>query len=93
MIQQGMDSPARAVAAARGIPVIELVPAATPAGDFTLHPPPPLAGAPAQAGRGAGRRHRAGAAHLRHHLAAEDRAAEPASTSPPRPTISPTTWR
>ena len=37
VIQQGMDSPARAVAAARGIPVVELVPDADgPAGDFTL---------------------------------------------------------
>ncbi len=38
LIQQGMDSPARAVAAARGIPVIALVPDAEVAGAFTLHP-------------------------------------------------------
>lgn len=37
ILQQGADSPARAVAARRGIPVIELVPdAAAPAGTFTL---------------------------------------------------------
>jgi oxalate---CoA ligase len=37
VIEQSMDSPARAVAAARGIPVIELVPEpAGPAGSFTL---------------------------------------------------------
>jgi acyl-CoA synthetase (AMP-forming)/AMP-acid ligase II len=35
IVQQGMDTPARAVAAAKGIPVVELVPGAA-AGEFTL---------------------------------------------------------
>ncbi|WP_257462766.1 acyl--CoA ligase [Archangium lipolyticum] len=51
VIQQGMESPARAVAAARGIPIIELVPDASgPAGVFTLKPERPLSGTPARAG-------------------------------------------
>ncbi len=49
LVQQGVDSPARAVAAGRGIPLIELVPGAT-AGDFTLQPETPLSGTPAQGG-------------------------------------------
>ncbi len=44
-----MDSPARAVAAARGIPVIALVPGEA-AGQFTLVPESPLSGAPARPG-------------------------------------------
>ncbi len=43
VIQQGMDSPARAVAAGKNIPVIELIPDG-PAGGFTLAPLQPLAG-------------------------------------------------
>jgi acyl-CoA synthetase (AMP-forming)/AMP-acid ligase II len=51
VIQQGMESPARAVAAARAIPVIELVvDAAGPAGGFTLAPASPLSGAAAHPG-------------------------------------------
>jgi len=50
LIQQGMESPARAVAAARGIPVVELLPTGGAAGDFFLRPQQPLAGAPAQSG-------------------------------------------
>ncbi|QRN96438.1 AMP-binding protein [Archangium violaceum] len=51
VIQEGMESPARAVAAARGIPIIELVPDAKgPAGLFTLKPERPLSGSPARAG-------------------------------------------
>ncbi|HEX5325052.1 MAG TPA: AMP-binding protein, partial [Acetobacteraceae bacterium] len=51
VIQQGMESPARAVAAARGIPVIELVaPPGQPAGTFTLIPETALSGTPAQGG-------------------------------------------
>jgi acyl-CoA synthetase (AMP-forming)/AMP-acid ligase II len=50
IIQQGMDSPARAVAAERGIPLIELVPDATVAGSFTLHPPAAMAGPAARPG-------------------------------------------
>jgi acyl-CoA synthetase (AMP-forming)/AMP-acid ligase II len=52
VIQHGMESPARAVAAARGIPILELVPdAAGPAGGFTLVAPAGLAHAAAgQAG-------------------------------------------
>ena len=49
VIQQGMDSPARAVAAAKGIPIIELIPDG-PAGNFTLLPASPLSGTPAQPG-------------------------------------------
>jgi acyl-CoA synthetase (AMP-forming)/AMP-acid ligase II len=49
VILAGMESPARAVAAARGIPIVDLLPGAA-AGDFTLHPTTPLAGRPARAG-------------------------------------------
>jgi len=49
VIQQGMDSPARQAAAARKIPIIELLPGQI-AGDFTLHPDPTLTGTPASAG-------------------------------------------
>jgi acyl-CoA synthetase (AMP-forming)/AMP-acid ligase II len=47
---QGADSPVRAVAAERGVPVMELVPDASVAGTFTLVPPPGMAGSPAQDG-------------------------------------------
>ena len=50
VIAAGMDSPARAVAAARGIPIIELVATDGPAGDFTLVAAGPLAGTPASPG-------------------------------------------
>jgi acyl-CoA synthetase (AMP-forming)/AMP-acid ligase II len=51
VIQQGMDSPARGAAAARGIPVIELTPLTDgAAGDFFLAPPDGLSGAPALPG-------------------------------------------
>ncbi len=50
LIQQGMESPARAVAAARNIPVVELVPGADAAGDFFLRAATPLAGTPASPG-------------------------------------------
>ncbi|OJT25269.1 AMP-dependent synthetase [Archangium sp. Cb G35] len=51
VLLEGMESPARAVAAARGIPVIELVPGTDgPAGRFTLKPERPLSGTPARAG-------------------------------------------
>ena len=54
VIQQGMDSPARAMAAERGIPVVELVPSADgPAGAFTLAPPSGLAGTPGAPGAAA----------------------------------------
>jgi acyl-CoA synthetase (AMP-forming)/AMP-acid ligase II len=49
LVQSGMDSPARAVAAARAIPVIELHPAER-AGDFTLTPPAGLSGSPTVSG-------------------------------------------
>jgi oxalate---CoA ligase len=46
VIERGMASPARAVAAAHGIPVVELVPdAAAPAGSFTLATGMPAAAA------------------------------------------------
>ncbi len=47
LIQQGMESPARAVAAARGIAIVELIPGET-AGDFTLASS--LTGTPARPG-------------------------------------------
>ncbi|HVJ52612.1 MAG TPA: acyl--CoA ligase [Aliidongia sp.] len=50
VVQTGMESPARTAAEARGIPIIELVPEAGPAGLFTLRPARPLAGTPEQAG-------------------------------------------
>ncbi len=50
VIREGMDSPARGVAAEQGIPVIELVPDLAIAGGFTLHPPTGMAGIPALAG-------------------------------------------
>ena len=46
VIQQGMDSPARAVAAERGIPIVELTPTGDLAGDFSLRPTSPMAGTP-----------------------------------------------
>jgi oxalate---CoA ligase len=49
VIQQGMDSPARAVAAERNIPIIELVPDG-PAGHFTLVPASPLSSETAHPG-------------------------------------------
>ncbi len=52
VIQAGMDSPARQAAAARGIPIVDLVPEG-PAGAFVLVSPPGMAGAasrPGQAG-------------------------------------------
>ena len=49
VIAEGMDSPARAIAAARGIPVVSLVPGAA-AGAFTLRPETPLTGTPRLAG-------------------------------------------
>ncbi len=48
VIQHGMDSPARAVAAARNIPIVELIPGEAEAGDFTLQSP--LTGTPAHPG-------------------------------------------
>ncbi|MFL5281635.1 MAG: acyl--CoA ligase [Rhodopila sp.] len=47
----GMETPARAVAAELGVPVVDLVPDAEgPAGAFTLAPPPGLSGAAAHPG-------------------------------------------
>ena len=48
LIQQGMDSPAREIAAKRNIPIVELIPSDGPAGDFTLAAS--LTGAPAVPG-------------------------------------------
>jgi acyl-CoA synthetase (AMP-forming)/AMP-acid ligase II len=51
VIPKGMESPSRAVAAERGIPIVELVPNDTgPAGGFLLAPERPLSGTPVQAG-------------------------------------------
>ncbi len=50
VIQEGMESPARAVAAQRSIPVVELVSIQGPAGDFSLRPRQPMTGKPAHAG-------------------------------------------
>ncbi len=49
VIQRGMESPVRAAAAERGIPIIELV-AGEAAGAFTLIPETPLSGTPATPG-------------------------------------------
>ena len=55
VVGRGMETPARAVAEARGIPVIELVAEeAGPAGHFTLAPAATLAGTPAASGAAAG---------------------------------------
>ena len=50
IVQQGVESPARAVAAASGIPVLELIPGEAAAGEFSLRPEAPLAGTPARPG-------------------------------------------
>jgi acyl-CoA synthetase (AMP-forming)/AMP-acid ligase II len=50
IVQAGVDTPAREIAEARGIPIIELVAESGPAGDFRLITPPGLAGVPALAG-------------------------------------------
>ncbi len=50
LIQAGMESPARAVAAARGIPVISLVPDPEIAGAFTLQPEGDMTGKCASGG-------------------------------------------
>jgi acyl-CoA synthetase (AMP-forming)/AMP-acid ligase II len=51
VIEAGMASPARDVAAARGIPIVRLVPdSAGPAGSFSLEPEQPMAGSPARPG-------------------------------------------
>ncbi len=49
VIPAGFESPARGAAAARGIPVVELVPEG-PAGSFSLLPPDGMGGSPALAG-------------------------------------------
>ncbi len=54
VIQQGMEGPARAVARAREIPIVELIPIPDgPAGSFVLQPPPSLSGDPRQGGAAA----------------------------------------
>jgi acyl-CoA synthetase (AMP-forming)/AMP-acid ligase II len=51
ILMEGSDSPSRAVATARGIPVISLVPdQGGPAGAFSLRPESPLSGTPALPG-------------------------------------------
>ncbi len=50
VIQQGMDSPARAVAAARNIPVIELIPDPATSGAFTLAATATMSGPPSRPG-------------------------------------------
>jgi acyl-CoA synthetase (AMP-forming)/AMP-acid ligase II len=72
LVAKGVETPARAAAAKLGVPIIEVVPGAA-AGDFALE------GGARQRGEArhrAGGRRRAGPAHLRHHGAAEDRAAD-----------------
>ena len=54
LIQQGMESPSCAVAAARAIPIIELIPNADgPAGSFVMQPPSSLFGSPIHGGAAA----------------------------------------
>jgi acyl-CoA synthetase (AMP-forming)/AMP-acid ligase II len=50
VIQEGMESPARAVAAARSIPVVELASTGGPAGEFTLRSQSAMTGRPAHPG-------------------------------------------
>ncbi len=51
VVQQGMETPSRAVAEARGISIVELIPEADgPAGGFVLRGPPTLAGSPSAGG-------------------------------------------
>ena len=50
VVREGSETPARAVAQARGIPILELVPEAGIAGKFTLRAGTPLSGTPAQGG-------------------------------------------
>ena len=50
VIAEGMDSPARAVADARDIPIVELTAGPGPAGSFTLRAPATLSATPAAGG-------------------------------------------
>jgi len=50
VVQAGVDTPARAAAAALGCPIIELTPHTDVAGDFTLTPPADMKAASADAG-------------------------------------------
>lgn len=50
VIAEGMESPAREVAVSRRIPIVELVPGAGAAGEFSLTPADKLRGTPAQGG-------------------------------------------
>jgi acyl-CoA synthetase (AMP-forming)/AMP-acid ligase II len=50
IVQQGAETPARAVAAEQGIPIFELVPDRPFAGAFTLVPPSAITGAPGLVG-------------------------------------------
>jgi acyl-CoA synthetase (AMP-forming)/AMP-acid ligase II len=50
IVERGVDSPVRAVAAERGIPVVELVADPASAGAFTLVPPDGMAGAAGSGG-------------------------------------------
>jgi oxalate---CoA ligase len=50
IVQRDADTPARAAAAEQGIPIFEIVPDATFAGDFILVPPPGSEGTPALGG-------------------------------------------
>jgi acyl-CoA synthetase (AMP-forming)/AMP-acid ligase II len=50
VIGEGMESPARDAAAARNIPIVELVAGTAEAGDFFLRPPAGFSGTPALAG-------------------------------------------
>ena len=77
VVTEAESGPAIAAARRHGARVLRLrVPADAPAGQFELHPEAEGDGQPAAARRrGRPRRHRAGAPHLGHHLAAQDRAA------------------
>jgi acyl-CoA synthetase (AMP-forming)/AMP-acid ligase II len=75
LVLAGWDTPARAAAARLGVPVIEVVPSPSE-GAGRLHAGGRRAWQRGPAGRGGGGRRGAGAAHLRHHGAAEDRAAD-----------------
>ena len=76
IVEQGSESPAVAAADKLGIPVLRIV-AGEAAGTFRFEGPP-SGDAAANGGLAAAGRHRAGPAHVGHHVAAEDRAADPA---------------
>ncbi len=87
IVQQGMDSPVRAVANKVGVPIVELVPTAdAPAGTFTLDVSAKPASASAKPGTSVGGGDRPGAAYIRSTTARPKMVPlAGTATSPPRP--------